>query len=124
VGTGGRAIERTREDLLRRLAVNDAPTLTELLGAASDPGREWGDGRVTALVQLGGLVALTAAPPSYQWSVAQALAAGVREDEIVDVLIALLPVVGVAHVQHAAVEVARALGHEPGTDRDGMKGRL
>jgi hypothetical protein len=109
---------------LRRLAVNDEPTLTALLGPELGSGARPADDRVTALVQLGGLVALTAAAPSYQWSIAQALAAGAREDEIVDVLVAMLPVVGAARVQQAAGEVARALGRAPDAVRDDWTDRL
>jgi alkylhydroperoxidase/carboxymuconolactone decarboxylase family protein YurZ len=95
---------------LRRLAVNDESTLAQLHGPTADRCDGPRDARLAALVQVGGLVAMNAAETSYQWSIARALAAGATEDEIIDVLISLLPIVGTARVHSAAPAVYRALG--------------
>ena len=62
------------------------------------------DPKTHAVARLGALIALDAAPASYQWNTSVALAAGVTEDEIVGVLVAVAPVVGVAKAVSAAQE--------------------
>jgi hypothetical protein len=56
---------------------------------------------------------------SYQWAVDAALAGGASEADIVDVLTAVAPILGLARVASAAPELALALGYdvdEPGDD--------
>ena len=107
------------EALLRRLAVLDQHTIDGVLPMpASDP-RMRVDDRTTALVQLAGVVALQSSPQAFEWCVAAALAAGSSEEDVVSVLAALAPVVGVTRVSHAAASIATAIGcclHEPGLD--------
>ena len=108
------SVERLPEDLLRRLALHDATAFGAILGSpVSDrDGCELSD-RTNAQVRLAALVALEAAPASYQWAVGVALAAGVTEDEIVGVVLSVAPVVGAARVHSAAAALAGALGYEP-----------
>jgi 4-carboxymuconolactone decarboxylase len=107
------------EDLLRRLALNDEGALESLLGMRlDDPGRTGLDARMMALVRLAGLVALDAAPASYQWGVTAALAVGATDGEVVGVLAALGPVVGTTRVNAAAAEVALAIGYDLGLPGD------
>jgi 4-carboxymuconolactone decarboxylase len=102
------------EKLLRRLALNDEGILGSLLGAPlADPDARWLDAKTTALVRLAGLVALEGASASYQWLIATALAAGATDEEVVAVLAALAPIVGIARVSSAAPEVALAIGCDP-----------
>ncbi|MFO7279577.1 MAG: carboxymuconolactone decarboxylase family protein [Thermoanaerobacterales bacterium] len=108
-------MKREHQELLRRLALNDEGALTALLGtslAATGPGGL--DARTAALVRLAALVALESASASYQWCVAGALAAGATDDEVVDVLSVLAPVVGAPRVSSAAPEVALAIGCDLG----------
>jgi 4-carboxymuconolactone decarboxylase len=101
------------EDLLRRLALNDERALEWLLSMRlDDPAPTGLDARTTALVRLAGLVALDAAPASYQWGVTAALAVGATDGEVVGVLAALAPVVGTARVNAAAPEFALAIGYD------------
>jgi 4-carboxymuconolactone decarboxylase len=113
---GGRtryAVNREHEDLLRRLALNEEGVLASLLGTAvADAGPAGLDAKTTALVRLAGLVALESAPATYQWIVASALAAGASDSEVVAVLAALAPIVGVVRVNSAAPEVALAIGYD------------
>jgi len=64
------------------------------------------------LLQLGALVATGASPECLQWSTGRAMAAGVADDEIADVLLAVAPVAGIGRVFSAAPEVAIALGYD------------
>lgn len=99
------------EELLRRLALNDEGVLGSLLGAPlADADARGLDAKTTALVRLAGLVALEASSASYQWCIAIALAAGATDEEVVAVLAALAPIVGIARVSSAAPEVALAIG--------------
>jgi alkylhydroperoxidase/carboxymuconolactone decarboxylase family protein YurZ len=107
-------VERRREDLLRRLALNDEGAVgTALATELSRPARTEPsalDAKTDALVRLAALVAAKAAPASYEWAVATAISAGVTEEELVDVLVTLAPIVGLARINWAAPEVAVALG--------------
>ena len=77
------------------------------------------DARTTALVRLAGLVALQTSPQAYEWGVAAVLGAGADHEDIVAVLISLVPVIGGARVSSAAEAIATAIGcdldarHEP-----------
>jgi 4-carboxymuconolactone decarboxylase len=108
------SVERQREDLLRRLALNDETTLQSILGpGVGEPETSELGAKTSALVRLGALVATESADASYQWAVGVALATGASEEEIVDVVLAVAPIVGVARVNSAAAGVAQALGYEP-----------
>ncbi|ACQ82372.1 conserved hypothetical protein [Beutenbergia cavernae DSM 12333] len=95
-------------DRLRRFAIND-PRLeeeVELDAAALDP-------RALALVRLAALVAVGGAEPTYGTEVDDAVTAGASTAEIVDVLAAVIPIVGLPSVVAAAPKLALALGVDP-----------
>jgi alkylhydroperoxidase/carboxymuconolactone decarboxylase family protein YurZ len=101
------------EEALRDLAMNDerfvesvlAIQLTNIEASKLDP-------KTHSLARLGALIALDAAPASYQWNIGMALAAGASPEEIVGVLIAVAPTVGLARVVSAAPELALAIGYD------------
>lgn len=104
---------REHTDTLRRLAMNDehfierslAVRLTAVEPSCLDP-------KTHALIRIGALIALDATTASYQSNTSTALAAGAKPDEIVDVLMAVAPIVGVARVVSAAREIALAIGYD------------
>jgi 4-carboxymuconolactone decarboxylase len=100
---------------LRRLALRDDRYIESLLaderGSAVLSGME---PRSHALVRVGALIAMDAAPPSYMSAVEAAGEAGVTHEEIVGALIAVLPVVGVARVVSAAPNLGLAIGYDVG----------
>ncbi|SKC37215.1 carboxymuconolactone decarboxylase family protein [Krasilnikoviella flava] len=102
-------------DRLRRFAVND-PRLDgdlELEPTQLDP-------RDVALARLAALVAVGGAEPTYGSLVDEAVTAGARSAEIVDVLAAVVPIVGLPGAVAAAPKLALALGHDLfGTDGAG-----
>ena len=113
-------LDRAREELLRRLAINDEIAVEAAVQAPLGDDASSLDPKTDALVRLAGVIALASSPASYQWGVARALAAGASEDEIVGVLASLAPVVGVVSVNRAAPELSVALGVElnpQGSDR-------
>jgi 4-carboxymuconolactone decarboxylase len=99
--------------MLRRLAVRDDRYIDALLkndcANATLSGLEHGS---HALIRIAGLVALGATPPAYMDSIEAALRAGLSYDEIAGVLVALLPIVGVARVVSAAPDLGLALGYD------------
>jgi alkylhydroperoxidase/carboxymuconolactone decarboxylase family protein YurZ len=70
------------------------------------------DPKTQALVRLGGLVAMGAAPGSYHWAAEVALDAGATEEDVVGTLVAVAPICGLARVVSATPEVALAVGYD------------
>jgi 4-carboxymuconolactone decarboxylase len=110
-GEGRRLIDY--QDALRSLALNDEQFIESVLAMDADdleiPGL---DHRTRALVCLGGLLAVGGARSSYQSLVDEAFAAGASVDQIVGILIALTPTIGVARVVSTAPELAVAVGYD------------
>jgi alkylhydroperoxidase/carboxymuconolactone decarboxylase family protein YurZ len=101
------------QETLRSLALNDDRFVQSVLGMGHDTvAVSRLDPKSHALVRLGALHAIDSAPSSYHASVEAALAAGASFDEIVGVLIAVAPVVGLARVVSAAPDLALALGYD------------
>ena len=108
MGAGG-GWERT----LLRLSLNERSSIHSVLAEGVDrPGLSGLDARTHALVSLGALVALDAPPTSYECAVDAARAAGATPDDIVGVLIAVGPTVGLARVVAAAPQLARSIGYD------------
>lgn len=94
-------------ELVRRLTIDD-PTLD--VGAVAPnvlppP--------TAALIRLAVLVALGATKASYGAQIDEAIAAGLGAEELVEVLVAVAPLVGRPRVVAAAPRIAVALGLEP-----------
>lgn len=99
------------EDAVKGLMTHDVDIIDSLLAVQVDNIEDSGlDPKVHALVRIAALVAIDAPPASYVWQVGLALESGVTPDEILGVLIALAPTVGMARVVAAAPEIALALG--------------
>ena len=78
---------------LRWLAINDARLAEDCVGAAGSRPDEL-DPKTLALVRLAALVAVGGAVPSYGAQADAAVSAGATAAEIVDVLVGVVPVVG------------------------------
>jgi 4-carboxymuconolactone decarboxylase len=97
-------------DRLRLLSLNDSRF-------AEVPGREFVDPHALdlkslALVRLAALIAVGGEAPSYGAQADAAVDAGATAAEIVDVLVGVIPVVGLPHVVAAAPRIALALGYD------------
>jgi alkylhydroperoxidase/carboxymuconolactone decarboxylase family protein YurZ len=98
---------------LRSLALNDEEFIDSVLSIRpEDVEASALDPKAHALVRLGALLALDGAPASYQSVVGSALASGATVEEIVGVLIAVAPMVGIARIVSAAPELALAVGYD------------
>ena len=103
----------TLEESLRRLVLHDERCIQSMLGIHLNDNEAAGlDPKTQALVRLGGLVAMGAAPTSYHWAAAAALDAGATAEEVVGTLIAVAPICGLARVISATAEVALAIGYD------------
>ena len=92
------------------MAVNDARFVEKVAQVGAErPGL---DPKSLALVRLGGLVAVGGAVPSYGELSDAAVSAGASTNEIVDVLVGLIPIVGLPCVVAAAPKIALALGYD------------
>jgi alkylhydroperoxidase/carboxymuconolactone decarboxylase family protein YurZ len=101
------------EQMLRRLALNDERWVDSVLTAAPTVPDGYGlSARTEALIRLGAMLSVGAATASLRWTVELAWAAGATDDEIVGVLVAIAPAVGVARVVSSAPGLASALGYE------------
>ena len=98
---------------LRKLAVRDDRYIDALLQSDSaSPTLAGIDERAHALIRIGALIAMNAAPAAYMNSVNAALRAGASHEEIVGTLIAVLPTVGVGRVVTAAPNLGLAMGYD------------
>ena len=96
---------------LRRLAINDAHFADEGTGGAGAKPEEL-DPKTVALVRLAALVAVGGAVPSYGTHADAAVDAGATAAEIVDVLVGVIPIVGLPIVVATAPKLAMALGYD------------
>jgi alkylhydroperoxidase/carboxymuconolactone decarboxylase family protein YurZ len=96
---------------LRRLAINDAHLADKGAGGAGAEPEEL-DPKTLALVRLAALVAVGGAVPSYGAHADAAVDAGATAAEIVDVLIGVIPIVGLPCVVATAPKLAMALGYD------------
>ena len=101
------------EQLLRRLALNDEKLVASVLA------RTVGDGpppalsrKAEALVQVGALLSVGASTTSLRWTVELAQSTGATDEEILGVLVAIGPAVGLARMVAEAPRLALALGYE------------
>jgi 4-carboxymuconolactone decarboxylase len=94
-------------DRLRCVANNDSRLLDD---AALKPTEL--DPKTLALVRLAALVAVGGAEPTYGAEVDEAVTAGATSGEIVDVLAATIPIVGLPSAVAAAPKLALALGFD------------
>lgn len=97
-------------DLLRRISIGDVGPLL----AEGESGAEWCglDRKTRALVQLGALVAIDPAAPSYMSTIEAARRCNATTDEIVGALVAAMPAVGAARAISAAPKLGLALGYD------------
>jgi alkylhydroperoxidase/carboxymuconolactone decarboxylase family protein YurZ len=106
-------VSKETADRLEGLATQEADMVASLLDMQLHNLEASGlDPRTYSLVKIAALIALDAPPASYIAQVGFALAEGVDPDEIISVLVAVAPQVGMPRVVAAAPELMLALGLE------------
>jgi 4-carboxymuconolactone decarboxylase len=109
----GRSQAVRYQEILRRLAIVDEGFVDDQAGCGLGGPEVWVlDPKTAALVRVGVLAAIGSPAVCLEWSTTRALVAGATEDEIVDVLLAIAPVIGLGRVVGAAPGVAGALGYD------------
>ena len=96
---------------LRRLAINDAGFAERCLRGA-EAGSAGLDQKTLALVRLAALVAVGGSEPSFGAHADAAVSAGATAAEIVEVLVGVVPTVGLPRAVAAAPKVGMALGYD------------
>jgi alkylhydroperoxidase/carboxymuconolactone decarboxylase family protein YurZ len=109
--SGGQSTGLDYIERLKRLAIGDERFAMESVAGTGleTPGL---DPKTLALIRLGALIATGGAVPSYGAFADAALDAGAAVAEIVDVLVGVIPVVGLPSVIAAAPKLAMALGYD------------
>lgn len=98
---------------LRKLTVRDERLVATVLASDEESLVASSlDRKTHALVRIGGLVAVDAAPQSYASCVEAARCEGASCEEIVGVLVALIPVLGPPRIVSAAPKLALAIGYD------------
>ena len=101
------------EQLLRRLALNDEKVVGSVLSRTPAPSAPRAlDRKAEALVQVGALLSIGAPTASLRWTVEHAQSTGATDEEILGVLVAIGPAVGLARVVAGAPRLALAMGYE------------
>jgi 4-carboxymuconolactone decarboxylase len=100
------------EERLRRLALHDQSFVESVRAMDRDDVEASGlDAKTHALVRLAALLAADAAPASCHCTITVALSAGATADEVVGVLIALTPIIGLARAVSAVPRIAVPIGY-------------
>ena len=108
-------------EVLRLLAINDEHIVEECVtGIGVESGKL--DPKTLALVRLAALIAVGGAVPSYGAEADAAVSAGATAAEIVEVLVGVIPVVGLPSVVAAAPSLAMALGFDVSDDVEHLSG--
>lgn len=102
-------VRSAHRELLRRLTLNDESALALVLGGRDPAVDSLIDNRTRTLVRLAGLVALDSETASLQAAVDRARAAGVSNEEIVETVLMVAPIVGATRIGSVAPRLALAL---------------
>jgi 4-carboxymuconolactone decarboxylase len=101
------------QEILRRLAMIDEVFVEDDAGLDLDQVATCTlDPKTVGLLRVAVSVAIGSSAVCLEWSAGRAMAAGASEDEIADVLLAVIPVAGLGRVVSAAPDVATALGYD------------
>jgi 4-carboxymuconolactone decarboxylase len=101
------------EVALRQLALTYATDTARRSSLSDDPvAGPTLDARTGAIVRVAALIALGASAPSYKWGIEAAYTAGVTTDEVLGILLAVAPRVGLARLVSAILPLALAVGYD------------
>ena len=101
------SVARETYETLAGLSAGDVDLVTNTLTVREEAGL---DARTNGLVKIAALIALDGPPASYMWQVANALDEGATPEDVLGVLRAVAPQVGMPKVVAAAPEIMVALG--------------
>ncbi len=114
---GSPSVSKDTEDILVGVSAGDIAVLEALEMREAQLDRTGLDARTFALVKIAALIAVDAPPASYMWQIPNALADGATPEDILGVMRAIAPQIGMPKVVAAAPEIMVALGLSlPGED--------
>jgi 4-carboxymuconolactone decarboxylase len=114
---GSPSVSKDTEDILIGVSAGDIAVLEALEMREAQLDRTGLDARTFALVKIAALIAVDAPPASYMWQIPNALADGATPEDILGVMRAIAPQIGMPKVVAAAPEIMVALGLSlPGED--------
>lgn len=99
-----------RDEILRRLTIGDRAFCRALVAGPKELGTL--DGRSLAMLRLGATIGMGSSATVWHQTVADVLENGYTEDEVVESLAALAPLIGIYRLVEDAPDVARALGYD------------
>jgi alkylhydroperoxidase/carboxymuconolactone decarboxylase family protein YurZ len=102
-------LKSEHRELVRRLTLSEEATLTDVMTGRVSRSDTLLDPRTRYLVRLAGLIALDAKTTSLHAATEGAFAAGARDEEIAEVLVAVAPIVGTSRVNSVIPRLRRAL---------------
>ena len=106
--TRGAVVKTEQRQMLRRLTLGDEQSLADALGGRG-ANTSLLDDKTRCLVRLAGLVALDAKDALLHASIDTALGAGASDEEIVEVVLAVAPIVGSSRMSSVLPRLSRAL---------------
>ena len=101
-----------QRELLRRLTLNDETALRDVMTGRIPGSDTLLDDKNQALVRLAALVALDSDTASLQSGVDVAHAAGAADEEIIETVLVIAPIVGTARISSAHPRLAAVLRRE------------
>lgn len=114
---GSPSVSKDTEDILVGVSAGDIAVLEALEMREAQLDRTGLDARTFALVKIAALISVDAPPASYMWQIPNALADGATPEDILGVMRAIAPQIGMPKVVAAAPEIMVALGLSlPGED--------
>lgn len=96
-------------ELIRRLTLSDEATLANVMTGRLAQSQRLLDERTRNLVKLAGLIALDAKTTSLRAATEAAFASGATDEEIVEVLLVVAPMLGTSRVSSVIPRLRRAL---------------
>ena len=101
----------SKEEVVKGLSTHDMGIIGALFETQLENIEDSGlDPKTHSLVRIAALISIDAPPASYMWQIGIALDSGVTPEEILGVMIALQPTIGMARIVASAPEIALALG--------------
>jgi len=105
-------LEAQQRELLRRLTLNDEQALRDVMTGRTPGSDALLDDKNRALVKLAALVALDSETASLQVGVDVAHAAGAADEEIIETVLVIAPIVGTTRISSANPRLAAVLRRE------------
>ena len=111
----------TYQEILRSLVVNDRTLIAERFSSEGQPSvSDQLEERDRCISRVAAITAHDGPVQTFRWTIGDALDAGITPDEIVGVMLAIAPLVGIARIVDTAPKVALALDYDLDADLEAL----